>query len=317
MALDSNDRMSSHGHEHLRRRLGPSGIHLFHRASGLNLLIDEFVPPEAVWAAAPRQVSIALTNACDLACSYCFAPKVPATLAFDRIVSWLDELDANGTIGVGFGGGEPTLYRRFAELCAHVTRNTGLGVTFTTHGHRLDHELLAALKGNVQFVRVSMDGIDATYERLRGRSFKALQQRLSVIREIAPFGINYVVNSDTLSDIDAAAAFAEKAGASEFLLLPEQPVSGQGGIADVTAEALRTWVGGYSSDMRLAVSEAGAEGMPTCDPFRNETGLRAYAHVDALGVLKHSSYESEGVAIGSDGFMSALAQLHHQTRTTP
>ena len=100
-------------------RLGPSGIHLFDRASGLNLLIDEFVPPETVWAAAPRQVSIALTNTCDLACSYCFAPKTRATLAFDRIVAWLDELDPNGTMGVGFGGGEPTLYRRFADLCAH------------------------------------------------------------------------------------------------------------------------------------------------------------------------------------------------------
>jgi MoaA/NifB/PqqE/SkfB family radical SAM enzyme len=296
--------------------MGPSGIHLFNRASGLNLLIDEFVPLETVWAAAPRQVSIALTNTCDLACSYCFAPKTHATLAFDRIVEWLDELDANGTIGVGFGGGEPTLYRRFTDLCAHATRNTSLAVTFTTHGHHLDGAMLAALKGNVHFIRVSMDGIDSTYERLRGRPFIALRQRLSAIREITPFGINYVVNSDTFHDIDAAAAFAEKASASEFLLLPEQPVNGHGGINDATAEALRDWVGCYSGDMRLAVSEMGAEGMLTCNPFVNETGLRAYAHVNAHGVLKHTSYDSQGVAIGPDGIMSALVQLHHQTRTT-
>ena len=316
MTLNSNDRMSSRRREHIKMRLGPSGIHLFDRASGLNLLIDEFVPPETVWAAAPRQVSIALTNTCDLACSYCFAPKTRATLAFDRIVAWLDELDPNGTMGVGFGGGEPTLYRRFADLCAHAARNTGLAITFTTHGHQLDDAMLAALEDNVHFIRVSMDGIDATYERLRGRPFNALRQRLSEIREIAPFGINYVVNSDTLPDIDAAAAFAEKAGASEFLLLPEQPVNGQGGITDDTLRALRDWVGRYSSDMRLAVSERGSEGMPTCNPFVNETGLRAYAHVDAHGVLKRTSYEREGVIIGPDGIMSALAQLHHQTRTT-
>lgn len=301
----------------MKIRSGPSGIHLFDRASGLNLLIDEFVPPETVWAAAPRQVSIALTNACDLACSYCFAPKTQATLAFDRIVAWLDELDANGTIGVGFGGGEPTLYRRFADLCAHAARNTALAVTFTTHGHHLDHALLTALKGNVHFIRVSMDGIGATYERLRGRPFKLLEQRLSAIRATAPFGINYVINSDTLHDIDAAAAFADKAGASEFLLLPEQPVNGRGGIDAVTARNLQHWIQRYAGNMRLAVSESGAEGMPTCNPFRNETGLRVYAHIDARGVLKHTSYDSDGVAIGSDGFMSALAQLRGQTGRIP
>jgi MoaA/NifB/PqqE/SkfB family radical SAM enzyme len=299
-----------------RIRMGPSGIHLFDRVSGLNILVDEFVPDKSLWATAPRQVSIALTNACDLSCSYCFAPKTTATLAFDRIVPWLAELDANGTIGIGFGGGEPTLYRRFADLCAYATQNTKLAVTFTTHGHHLDDMLLTALKGNVHFIRVSMDGIDATYERLRGRSFKALKERLSVIREILPFGINYVVNSDTLPDMEAAAAFAERVGASEFLLLPEQPVNGHGGIAAAVAEVLRTWVGHYSGQMRLAVSETGAEGMPTCNPFQNEIGLRAYAHIDAKGVLKHSSYGSEGVAIGAEGVMSALAQLHRQPRRT-
>jgi MoaA/NifB/PqqE/SkfB family radical SAM enzyme len=227
-------------------------------------------------------------------------------------VAWLDELDANGTIGVGFGGGEPTLYRRFAELCAHASRRTGLAVTFTTHGHHLDRALLSALKGNVHFIRISMDGIDATYERLRSRSFKALQQTLITIKEMSAFGINYVVNSDTLPDIDEAAAFAEKVGACEFLLLPERAVYEHGGITDAAAEDLRVWVGRYTGQIRLAVSEASAEGMPTCNPFQNETGLRAYAHIDANGVLKHNSYATEGVAIGADGLMSALAELHRQ-----
>jgi MoaA/NifB/PqqE/SkfB family radical SAM enzyme len=305
-----------HGREQTKIRLGPSGVHLFNRTSGMNILIDEIVPSEADWAAAPRQVSIALTNTCDLACSYCFAPKMPAKLAFDRIVAWLEELDANGTIGVGFGGGEPTLYQRFAELCAYVIRNTGLAVTFTTHGHNLDDVMLRALKGKVHFIRVSMDGIDTTYERLRGRSFNIFQQQLSVIREISPFGINYVVNSDTFSEIDAAIAFAENAGASEFLLLPEQPVNGQGGITDDIARSLQDWVRHYSGDIRLAVSERGAENMPTCNPFINEDRLHAYAHIDAYGVLKRTSFDNEGITIRSDGIMSALAQLHHQTRRT-
>src|SRR5438552_5785398 len=107
-----------------------SGVHLFNRRSGWNILLDEICPPHLKWATAPRQVSIALTNACDLNCSYCFAPKARSALDFDQIVSWAHELDANGTLGVGFGGGEPTLYPRFAELCAHVAEHTAMAVTF-------------------------------------------------------------------------------------------------------------------------------------------------------------------------------------------
>ncbi len=297
-------------------RLGPDGIHIFARDTGANLLIGEIVPPKSMWAAAPRQVSIALTNACDLSCSYCFAPKTHASLAFDSIVSWLNELDANGTIGVGFGGGEPTLYRRFAELCAHTSRNTDLAVTFTTHGHHLDEALLAQLRGNVHFVRVSVDGVGPTYQRLRGRSFDGLVKRLAALKEITRFGINYVVNSCTLADIDSTVEFAERAGASEFLLLPEQPVTGRGGIAGETAQKLREWVELYSGGMRLAVSAKGADGMPTSDPFEIETGLLSYAHIDANGVLKHTSYSLQGTPIDSRGVLVALDELRNNHPTT-
>jgi MoaA/NifB/PqqE/SkfB family radical SAM enzyme len=173
------------------------------------------------------------------------------------------------------------------------------------------------LKGHVHFVRVSMDGIGPTYERLRGRSFDALAQRLASLKEISPFGINYVVNSSTLPDIDLAAGFAQRVGASEFLLLPEQAVNGRGGIGDETTQNLQEWVANYSGGLRLSVSEKGADGMPTSDPFENETALRAYAHIDASGVLKHTSYAQHGAMIDSRGVLVALAELrnHHHTTT--
>jgi MoaA/NifB/PqqE/SkfB family radical SAM enzyme len=301
-------------HKKFNVRLGPSGIHLFDRTSGVNLLIDELIPSEAEWAMAPRQVSIALTNACDLECSYCFAPKTHASLPFDLVESWLRDLDANGTLGVGFGGGEPTLYPRFAELCAYAAENTNLAVTFTTHGHHLNDTILAHLRGKVHFVRVSMDGVGATYERLRNRPFNTLHKRLDALRTIAAFGINYVVNSDTMPDIDAAVSFAESAGASEFLLLPERPVNGWRGLAGHTVDELRGWITRNSNRIRLAISETDAEGMPTCDPLPLETGLRAYAHIDANAVLKRTSFDCDGVVIGREGLLLALRQLQVKTR---
>ena len=295
-----------------RIRLSPSGVHLFDRLSGANLLIDELIPPESTWAAAPRQVSIALTNACDLKCPYCFAPKTNASLAFDKVVSWLDELDANGTLGIGFGGGEPTLHPRFPDLCAYGANQTGLAVTFTTHGHHLDDALLAKLACSVHFIRVSLDGVGATYERLRNRPFQELARRLAAIKATAPFGINYLVNEDTVSELDTAMALAEEAGASEFLLLPEHPPNRPGGFTTTTARELHAWVTRYSGGLNLAISENGAEGMHTCNPLPRETGLRSYAHIDAAGVLKRTSYHTDGVAIGAGGLMSALTKLNQQ-----
>jgi MoaA/NifB/PqqE/SkfB family radical SAM enzyme len=295
-----------------RIRLSPSGVHLFDRLSGTNILIDELIPPESAWATAPRQVSIALTNACDLKCPYCFAPKTNATLSYDQIIPWLDELDANGTLGIGFGGGEPTLHPRFADLCAYGANQTKLAVTFTTHGHHLSEAFFAQIVGNIHFIRVSMDGVGATYERLRNRPFKKLACRLAAVKAAAPFGINYVVNEDTVFELDKAVAFAEEAGASEFLLLPEHPPNRPAGFTSTAARELHAWVTRYSGGLPLAISETGADGMPTCNPLPRETGLRSYAHVDANGVLKRSSFHTEGVAIGTGGLLSALTKLNQQ-----
>jgi sulfatase maturation enzyme AslB (radical SAM superfamily) len=293
-------------------RHSAAGIHLFDRDSGVNILLDEFVPPEATWATAPRQVSIALTNACDLSCAYCFAPKYRAVLSFDQIVAWAGELDAAGTLGLGFGGGEPTLYKRFPELCVQVARCTRLAVTFTTHGHHLTDRALAMLSGNVHMVRVSVDGVGQTYERLRRRSFKGLRQRLEIVREYLPLGINVVVNRDTIADLDAVVTLATEVHASELLLLPEQPVDGRVGIDSDTVRQLRGWVAQYSGGPHLAISERGAEGVGTCEPLPREVGLRAYAHIDAKGVLKRASYEPLGVPIGADGVMAAIDRLETQ-----
>jgi MoaA/NifB/PqqE/SkfB family radical SAM enzyme len=298
----------------LKIRAGPSGIHLFDRTTGLNLLLDEVRVPPARWATAPRQVSIALTNACDLECPHCYAPKVPATLELEKVAEWLVELDVNGCLGVGFEGGEPTLYRHFAELCCHAATKTNLAVTFTTHAHLLDDQFALALAGYVHFVRVSMDGVGATYESLRGRSFNALCQRLEIVRRMARYGINFVVNRRTLPDLDAATALAAEMGAAEFLLLPEQTSRRTSGIDDDTARGLRRWIDDYRGAVPLSVSETSSDGMPVCNPLPHEAGLSAYAHIDATGILKGSSYDASGVIIGDEGVMSAMEILRSRRR---
>jgi len=298
-----------------RRRVGPAGVHFFDRDSGMNVLFDDIEPDESSWDRAPRQVSIAVTNTCDLTCPYCYAPKERANLAPDVLTEWLDELDENGCMGIGFGGGEPTLYRHLPEICRYAKGRTGLAVTMTTHGHRLNDRLLAELEGNLHFVRVSMDGVGATYEKLRGKPFQVLLHRLDQIGRLFSFGINFVVNRRTISDLEHAVSIAADKGATEFLLLPEQPVGGVGGIDPTTAERLRGWVEAYEGQVPLAVSEAGAEALPTCRPLEAEAGLMAYAHVSASGDLKSSSYDTAGIRIGPEGLIAALDELRQRLET--
>lgn len=290
-------------------RIGPDGHHFFDRHTGINVLIDEFIPTEKSWSRAPRQVSIALTNICDLHCAYCYAPKSRASLTADQVLAWLVELDEAGCLAVGFGGGEPTLHPQFAEICRRAAQETSLAVTFTTHGHRLTDHLLGSLEGSANFVRVSVDGVGRTYESHRGRKFDELVARLGGLAQVLPFGINVVVNDRTISELDALTELAHRFNARELLLLPQQATAAVGGISQEMAAILQQWVHSYVGSVRLAISEAGADGLPTCDPLPGEKELRAYAHIDASGMLRTSSYATAATPIGETGVMAAIDRL--------
>lgn len=232
-------------------------------------------------------------------------------MRFETITRWLGEIDEHGTLGVGFGGGEPTLYPEFVRLCQHVVQKTRLAVSFTTHGHHIDRELAERLRGSVHFIRVSMDGVGGTYESIRRRSFPDLLGRLEQVRTISRFGVNVVVNERTLPDLDDVARVACDAGACELLLLQQMPVRGVEAISSSNLQGLRRWVDGYRGRLKLCINEASAEGFPTCDPLSEERGLRAYAHIDAMGVLKPSSYADTGVQLGEGSVLHALDLLAH------
>jgi len=293
----------------MKTRHGPDGIHLFDRTTGLNLLVDEVAVAQKHWATAPRQVSIALTNACDLACPFCYAPKHSATLPHSDLLKWVRELDEGGCLGVGFGGGEPTLYRRLPELCAFVSEHTQMAVTMTTHGHRWTQQLVEALAGSVNFVRVSVDGTETIYERFRGRAFADLRERVQLISDAFPVGINCVINETTVSDLPRLAALAADVNAAQLLLLPERPVAGRPGIGPDARSEMETWIRSYTGPVPLALGEGDAADLPIAEPLPLETGLRAYAHVDASGTAKRSSFSSRGQAIGPTGILDAIARL--------
>jgi MoaA/NifB/PqqE/SkfB family radical SAM enzyme len=293
----------------MKKRIGPDGIHFFDRVTGNNILINECSLPPSEWSIAPRQVSIALTNICDLHCEFCYAPKLKASLQFDYLKKWIKEFDQFGALGVGFGGGEPTLYSKFSEICEFTANETDLAVTFTTHGHRLTDTLLSRLKGNVHFIRISIDGVGATYERFRGRKFDKLIERIERTRAISSLGFNVVINDSTIQDLDQVTELARKFEISEVLLLPQQPTQNVKGLSKDSHEKMKKWIRGYSGETHLTISDIGLEANFICNPLSMEKGLNAYAHIDALGFLRSSSYSNIGQQISDKSVLEALQLL--------
>lgn len=279
-------------------RFSDAGVHLFDRVTGLNVLIDEVDVADNQISLAPRYLSVALTNACELHCRYCYAAKHPAMLDANLVAAWAVELDRAGCLGIGFGGGEPTAHPRFTQICHQIATTTSMAVTFTTHGHRITRERADTLRGSVHFSRLSVDGVGATYERLRGRPFAALTTAAQLLRSIAPLGVNTVVNADTVGELDAVARFALDMGASELLLLPQQPTAATQGISPADADRLVTWIRQSAHPLRLAISRSGLEeAAGGVDLVPGEQPMDAHLHVDATGVLRPDAYATAGVAI--------------------
>ena len=214
-------------------------------------------------------------------------------------------------MGVGFGGGEPTLYPQLVEVCRYASHNAGLAVTMTTHGHNLTKELLDSLHGSVHLMRISMDGVGDTYRSLRGRSFEALCENVLAARLDFRIAINCLVNSTTVRELDHVAEVAARLGACELLILPEQRAAQCKGLDGEGFESLREWINTYTGPVPLTTIPA-VRGVPLCNPLPFDAGLVDYAHIDATGRLRRTSFDSRGVVIGENGVLDALARLSEE-----
>ncbi|MCG2795336.1 MAG: radical SAM protein [Actinomycetia bacterium] len=304
----------------MKNRYGPFGIHGFDRESGIHVLIDEVSVPENRWHRASETLSIAVHNYCDLSCSFCFAPKEAASLTSGDILKWIELFSENGCFCVGFGGGEPTIYPDFTNLCKEARESTDLAITFTTHGHHLTEDYCGELLGNVDFVRVSMDGIEETYELLRGMAFSALIRNIRNLRGKIRFGIATVVNSRTLPELDDVLWTCKHEHAEELLLLPEY----QNGLVHLNEEErkrLEIWIMDNYQNFPIRISDTSASQfdvplleLPSWGPEKDYSTFE-FVHIDASGRIKASSFDDGGVSIYD--FPNALEALEHYRNCEP
>jgi radical SAM protein with 4Fe4S-binding SPASM domain len=183
---------------------------------------------------APLEAHLQLTNRCDAGCRGCYTGASPDGARGEwGLAEWMraiDELADAGVFHVALGGGESAVLPWLGELADHARRR-GIVPNLTTSGLAgLDR--LVAIAGRFGQINVSLDGLGATYARVRGfdgfaRADAAIRALRRVKREV---GINVVVTRDNFDELDRLFAYAAARRLSEVELLRFKP-SGRGARA--------------------------------------------------------------------------------------
>jgi hypothetical protein len=158
---------------------------------------------------APRVVQVAVTNHCNLACSFCYRDlSARSAWTVDALAELLTDLDRAGVLEVAFGGGEPFAWKGFDGLLQRLRDRTRLAVSITTNGLLLDEAMLARIHGLYAQLRLSL------YD---DQPFRDAIARC--VRANAPFGVNWLVTPERLPRLEAFVLDLVARGVSDVLLL--------------------------------------------------------------------------------------------------
>ncbi len=164
---------------------------------------------------APRQITIAITAACNLKCIGCRYGRdfmVGERLDLDTTRAVLDDAHAAGVATARFYGGEPLLHRDLPAMIAHA-RHLGMDAYVTTNatllGDRID-ELVAA---GLRWLTIGFYGIGDKYDAYTQRPgrFEKLRRSLTTVRErhgkTVDMQLNYMLSARSCSVDDLRAAW--------------------------------------------------------------------------------------------------------------
>ncbi len=181
---------------------------LFDRDTGLNVLL-EGEETAHFRRIAPRSLLIAVTNACNLTCPFCYRNRgVRSVWDYDTLLRFCQAADQWGVLEVAFGGGEPMLFPRWDEFVCELYDTTRLSVNFTTNGTCLTGEFLQCIAGKYGQIRLSLYEDNHWPETIR-----------LLVDADARFGVNWLITPHELARIETMFAELLAYGVRDFLLI--------------------------------------------------------------------------------------------------
>ena len=269
-----------------------SGLEFHQRETGMHFLFDEVT--SRFVSDAPRYLSIALTTECNLGCPFCYVDKSKRWMFNPALAkSIVDNAAEEGTLAVSFGGGEPSLYPYLEDVLRFTHEKTPLAVGMTSNCTEELVKLTPSISRYVDFLRISMDGIGDTYYEHRGIRFEDFAKRFEYLLGFYKVGINYLVDETTIEDLDDAFSMMKDWGVRELLLLPREP-----DCPESVMSRLHEWIGrNKDAGILMEISSARKGNLPFLAPYREDDDSLDYAHIDAKGLMKESSFTNEGISL--------------------
>jgi Fe-coproporphyrin III synthase len=151
-----------------------------------------------------------MTRRCNLKCVHCYSNSAdhdyPDELTTEEGKSLIADLAAFGSPVILFSGGEPLLRPDLLEL-AQYAKDLGIRAVISTNGTLITREIADKLKKiGLSYVGVSLDGLEKTHDRFRGKkgAFAAAIEGIRNCRAAGvKVGIRFTVNKHNLSDVPA------------------------------------------------------------------------------------------------------------------
>lgn len=183
-----------------------------------------------------------ITLQCDLACRHCGSRAGHARreeLSTEECLDLVRQMAELGVQEVTLIGGEAYLREDWTEIVREIAR-LGMSPSMTTGGRGLSPERARAAKeAGLHGVSVSIDGCEATHDRLRGvdGSFRSARAALENLREVGlPVSVNTQINRLSLPDLPAVLELLGEHGAHSWQLQLTVPMGRGADEPDVLLE---------------------------------------------------------------------------------
>lgn len=246
-----------------------------------------------------RTLSLAISQQCNLACTYCYASggsfgKAPTRMSADVARASVDRLVENlssGEVGtIAFMGGEPLANRRAVHDIVSYAKNTaaereiGMQFSITTNGTLITAEDVELFRQNGFCLTLSLDGFGDAHDRnrpyLSGRgSFDRIVKNIApLLKDPGTAEIHVRTTVCAGPEIDLAET-VRKIAALGFTSIGFSPMlSSPNGVGELDAAGLRDLLNQFQACGRLC-EEAAIEGKHF--PFSNFHTAMKMIHMGA------------------------------------
>ncbi len=163
-------------------------------------------------------LSLQVTDACNLACSYCyFKNKEPLAISYDAIDCSLNMLEqysdsSQANWHINLFGGEPTLFPdRIKYICEKATKRAkenekDISFSITTNGVNFDKKMLQLCKHFKVSTTLSLDGNQSAHNRFRKGhnghgSYQNILKNIDRLKSAPNFRVRMTISTKTLPDL--------------------------------------------------------------------------------------------------------------------